>query len=109
MKAVIVFVFTGGATSMFVTGCSNAEFMKVCHRMYRMILPMTVATDYKKIVRDIFLHPPAKLITFMFKPCIAMVVIFLFAIRAHEWGRTDQDLPGSSTFFYRFFEPCFLC
>ena len=86
MKTMVGRVITFAATSVQIARCANAELMHFRFRMHRMILPMAITTNRKKVVRGISLQPVANFIALVFELKVGMIIAFIATIRANQRG-----------------------
>ena len=86
MKAMVGRVITFAATSVQIARCANAKLVHLGFRMDRMILPMAITANGKKVIRDISSQPVANFIAFVFELKVGMIITFVAAIRANQRG-----------------------
>ena len=86
MKTMVSRVITFAATSVQIARCANAELMHLRFRMHRMILPMAITANGKKVVGDIRSQPVANFIPFVFELKVGMIITFVAAIRTNQRG-----------------------
>ena len=93
---------------MGVAGRPDAELAHAADGVDGVVLPMAIAAHDEEIVRDVGLHPTAKLVAFVGEVFVGMVVALIGAIGANHGGGRNQHFPGGGTLFYSAFEPGFL-
>lgn len=86
MKTMVSRVVTFAATSVQIARCANAELVHLGFRMDRMILPMAITANGKKVVGNISSQPVANFIAFVFKLKVGMIIAFVAAIGTNQRG-----------------------
>ena len=71
---------------MGVAGRTDTEFAHAADGVDGVVLPMAIAAHDEEIVRDVGLHPAAKLVAFVGEVFVGMVVALIGAIGANHGG-----------------------
>ena len=86
MKTMVGRVITFAATSVQIARCANAKLVHLGFGMDRMILPMAITANGKKVIRDISSQPVANFIAFVFELKVGMIITFITPIGANQRG-----------------------